>query len=60
MNYLRPLLKERLLKTTVVYDGYQSSPFVRFWWLVWELTLGQVLKLVKALVHLLLLVLAKQ
>ena len=25
MNYLRPLLKERLLKTTVVYDGQQES-----------------------------------
>ena len=26
LNYLRPLLKERLLKTTVVYDGYQENP----------------------------------
>ena len=26
LNYLRPLLKERLLKTTVVYDGTQESP----------------------------------
>ena len=26
MNYLRPLLKERLLKTTVVYDGQQENP----------------------------------
>jgi len=26
MNYLRPLLKERLLKTTVVYDGLQENP----------------------------------
>ena len=25
LNYLRPLLKERLLKTTVVYDGTQES-----------------------------------
>ena len=25
LNYLRPLLKERLLKTTVVYDGMQES-----------------------------------
>ena len=25
LNYLRPLLKERLLKTTVVYDGIQES-----------------------------------
>lgn len=26
LNYLRPLLKERLLKTTVVYDGAQENP----------------------------------
>lgn len=26
LNYLRPLLKERLLKTTVVYDGTQENP----------------------------------
>ena len=26
LNYLRPLLKERLLKTTVVYDGQQENP----------------------------------
>jgi hypothetical protein len=26
MNYLRPLLKERLLKTTVIYDGQQENP----------------------------------
>ncbi len=26
MNYLRPLLRERLLKTTVVYDGQQENP----------------------------------
>ncbi len=25
LNYLRPLLKERLLKTTVIYDGYQEN-----------------------------------
>ena len=26
LNYLRPLLKERMLKTTVVYDGLQENP----------------------------------
>ena len=26
LNYLRPLLKERLLKTTVIYDGTQENP----------------------------------
>lgn len=26
LNYLRPLLKERLLKTAVVYDGQQENP----------------------------------
>lgn len=25
LNYLRPLLKEHLLKTTVIYDGYQEN-----------------------------------
>lgn len=26
LNYLRPLLKERLLKTSVIYDGLQENP----------------------------------
>ena len=26
LNYLRPLLKERMLKTTVIYDGTQENP----------------------------------
>jgi hypothetical protein len=41
MNYLRPLLKERLLKTTVVYDGLQENPqiengIVNFRHLQWQ------------------------